>query len=101
MYISTRGNEGRKLIKYGVNYRDRVKGITQRGPKINLEAVLMLPGVRDHYPHNIGLFEDSSRWDSNWKPKYIKTQVVQNQEELLAWISQELDMKRNKCDEKK
>lgn len=87
IYFPNNGNDGRELINYGVAYRDRINKITQPGPKINFKDVLVKDSIKNGYPHTIGLFHEASGKGSTWKPQYVKTHIIQNEKELLEWIS--------------
>ena len=87
IYFPATGNEGRAFEKYGVAYRDREKGTTQSGRRINLEDVLNEKRVSENYPHSISCFLDSSGKGKTWAPDYFETRVVRNKIEFLTLLS--------------
>ncbi len=88
IYFPSKGNEGRQLINYGIAYRDRRHGETQLGPKIDLRDVLARPEMRNGYPHRVGLFLDSFGKGVNWRPEYVETRTIRNENDLLSWIAE-------------
>lgn len=48
------------IRKYGVAYRDRRKGESQPGERINLEDVMRKPEIQNNYPPTVGYFLHSS-----------------------------------------
>ena len=86
IYFPSTGNEGRRYQKYGVAYRDRVRGVTQSGVRINLEEVVSMPEIRENYPHTVGYYLDSSGKGQNWVPEYLGTKIIANLEEFFSFL---------------
>ena len=87
LYFPINGNEGRKYPMYGVAYRDRKKGVSQKGPRIYLEEVLNETEIREKYPHTVGYYVDSSGKGPTFKPKYEEKRIVKNVEEFYTFLS--------------
>jgi hypothetical protein len=96
IYVPAQGIDDHRVLEYGVAYRNRSTGDTQTGRRITLEDTLELPAIRGAYPHTVSLFEESFGRDSNWKPEYLETRVIRNEDELISWI-EELDETRPKA----
>ena len=88
IYFPSIGNEGRPYPKYGVAYRDREKGVTQPGVRINLEDVMKKPEIRENYPHTVGYFLHSSGRGENWTPKYLEIREVADLNEFFNFLSE-------------
>ncbi len=86
IYFPSTGNEGRPYPKYGVAYRDRSRGVTQPGVRINLEDVMKKPEIQENYPHTVGYFLYSSGRGENWTPKYLKIRKVANIDEFFNFL---------------
>ena len=86
IYFPSTGNEGRRYQKYGVAYRDRVRGVTQSGVRINLEEVVSMPKIRENYPHTVGYYLDSSGKGQNWVPEYLEIRTIVNLEEFFSFL---------------
>lgn len=87
IYFPSTGNEGRSYMKYGVAYRDRRRGITQPGVRINLEDVIKKPKIQENYPHTVGYFLHSSGRGENWTPIYLETRKVADLNEFFGFLS--------------
>jgi len=86
IYFPTIGNEGRPYQKYGVAYRDRRRGITQPGVRINMEDVMEKPEIQENYPHTVGYFLHSSGKGKGWAPEYLETRKVANLNEFFDFL---------------
>lgn len=86
IYFPSTGNEGRPYQKYGVAYRDRIRGVTQPGVRINLENVVSKREIQENYPHTVGYYFDSSGKGQSWTPKYLETRTIANLEEFLRFL---------------
>ena len=88
IYFPRTGNQGRRILNYGVAYRDRINKRTQPGIRINLSDVLAEPIIKTNYPHNIALFQRSVGKGNNWRPEYIEERTIQNEKDLIKWIKE-------------
>ncbi len=88
LYFPTNGNEGREFLRYGVAYRDRVRGLSQPGTRIGLEDVLEEPMIKEQYPHTVGLYVESSGRGRTFKPVYRSMRTVHSQSELFVWLQE-------------
>ena len=75
IYFPSIGNEGRSYLKYGVAYRDRIRGVTQPGVRINLGDVVGKREIQENYPHTVGYYLDSSGKGQSWTPKYLTVKL--------------------------
>ena len=88
IYFPSVGNEGRDYSKYGVAYRDRRRGVSQLGVRINLEDVIRKREIQENYPHTVGYYLNSSGKGQNWTPQYLETRNVADLEEFLAFLGE-------------
>ena len=72
--------------KYGVTYRDRKRGVTQPGVRINLEDVFNRREIQENYPHTVGYYLNSSGKGQSWTPKYLETRTIANLEEFFRFL---------------
>jgi len=86
IYLPSHGNEGRFYEKYGVAYRDRRRGRSQPGRKVNLKDVLSKSEIGKKYPHTVGFFLASSGKGSNWKPDYLRIKVIRKITEFYDFL---------------
>ena len=86
IYFPSSGNEGRSYLKYGVAYRDRARGISQPGVRINLEDVMMISEIQNNYPHKVGYFFNSTGRGENYTPQYLETRSVTCLEDFLQFL---------------
>ena len=86
IYFPSIGNEGRNYSKYGVAYRDRRRGVSQPGVRINLEDVIRKREIQENYPYTVGYYLDSSGKGRNWLPNYLETRTVANVEEFFRFL---------------
>ena len=86
IYFPSVGNEGRDYMKYGVAYRDRKRGASQPGVRINLEDVVRKREIKEKYPHTVSYFLDSSGKGQNWVPKYLETRIIASLEEFFRFL---------------
>lgn len=86
IYFPSTGNEGRIYSKYGVAYRDRRRGETQPGVRINLEDVLNKPVIKNNYPHTVGYYLHSTGKGRNWTPIYIETRKIYNINDFFNFL---------------
>ena len=86
IYFPSFGNEGRPYQKYGVAYRDRKRGKSQPGVRINLEDVLMMPEIQNKYPHTVGYFLHSKGRGENYVPQYLETRSVTSLEDFILFL---------------
>jgi hypothetical protein len=86
LYFPTSGNENRPYPRYGVAYRDRPSRRTQPGTRIDLDEVLKLPAIADHYPHRVGVYQESSGRGRTWAPVCLEERDIVSSEELFMWL---------------
>jgi len=86
IYFPSFGNEGRDYSRYGVAYRDRRRGVSQPGVRINLEDVIRKREIQENYPHTVGYYLNSSGRETNWTPQYLETRTVANLEEFFGFL---------------
>lgn len=86
IYFPSIGNEGRDYMKYGVAYRDRKRGVSQPGVRINLEEVMRQREIQENFPHTIRYYLDSSGKGQSWAPKYLETRTIANLEEFFRFL---------------
>jgi len=86
IYFPSVGNEGRNYMKYGVAYRDRKRGVTQPGVRINLEDVLSKPEIEENYPHTVGYYLASFGKGQKWTPEYVETRTIANLEDFFKFL---------------
>ena len=86
IYFPSTGNERRRYQKYGVAYRDRVRGAAQLGVRINLEEVVSAPEIRENYPHTVGYYLDASGKGQDWTPEYLETRIIATLEEFFRFL---------------
>jgi hypothetical protein len=86
IYFPSTGNKGRPYKKYGVAYRDKIRGVTQPGVRINLKDVMSTPEIRDNYPHTVAYFLHSVGKGENWTPQYLEIRTITNLEEFLRFL---------------
>ena len=72
---------------YGVAYRDRKKGVNQKGPRIYLKEVLNEPEIKEKYPHTVGRYYSSRGRGATFRPDYVKKRIIGNEEEFYAFLS--------------
>jgi len=73
-------------MKYGVAYRDRKRGVSQPGMRIDLEDVVSKSEIQENYPHTVGYYLDSSGKGKNWVPEYLETRTIANLEEFIRFL---------------
>jgi hypothetical protein len=88
IYFPSRGNEGRPYPRYGVAYRDRKRGLGQRGVRVNLGEILSKSEVQAKYPHTVGYFLESSGRGTNWVPQYLVIRKVHNPNEFFLLLGE-------------
>lgn len=86
IYFPNTGNEGRPFKKYGVAYRNRIRGVTQPGVRVNLEDVVGKREFQENYPHTVAYYLDSSGKGQNWTPQYLETRSIANLEEFFSFL---------------
>jgi len=86
IYFPSVGNEGRNYSKYGVAYRDRRRGVSQPGVRINLEDVIRKREIQENYPHTVGYYLNSSGKGQNWIPQYLEIRTVESLERFLQFL---------------
>jgi len=86
IYFPSVGNEGRAYSRYGVAYRDRTRGVSQPGVRINLEDVVRKREIQENYPHTVGYYRNSSGKGQNWIPQYMETRTIADLEELFTFL---------------
>jgi len=86
IYFPSVGNEGRDYMKYGVAYRDRKRGVSQPGVRINLEDAVSKPEIQENYPHMVGYYLESSGKGQDWTPQYLEIRTVANIEEFFEFL---------------
>lgn len=86
IYFPSTGNKGRPYMKYGVAYRDRKRGVTQSGVRINLGDVTNKQEIQGNYPHTVAYYLDSSGKGQDWIPQYLETRIVTNLEGFFGFL---------------
>ena len=87
IFFPNSGNEGRPYQRYGVAYRDRVRGISQPGVRINLDDVMIMPSMRNNYPHTVHYYLDSIGRGNNWRPQYLETRSIASLEKFFQFLN--------------
>jgi hypothetical protein len=88
LFFPISGNEKRKYPKYGVAYRDRIRGVTQKGTRINLEEVLNEPDIKEKYPHTVGHYIESTGKGPTFEPSYINKRIIKDVKEFYNFLSE-------------
>lgn len=88
IYLPSHGNERRVYDKYGVTYRDRIKGRSQTGRIIDLKNVLSRSEINKKYPHTVGFFLSSSGRGLNWKPDYLRAKKIKKSKEFYEFLKE-------------
>jgi len=86
IYFPGSGNEGRPYPRYGVAYRDRLRGLSQGGRRVYLGDVMALPKIRDNYPHIVAHFTDTSGKGDHWAPHHLEKREVRSEEEFYSFL---------------
>lgn len=86
IYFPSVGNEGRDYLKYGVAYRDRRRGVSQPGVRINLKDVIRKREIQENYPHTVGYYLDSFGKGQDWTPKYLEIRTIANLDEFFRFL---------------
>jgi hypothetical protein len=86
IYFPSRGNEGRRINKYGVAFLNRKTKETQKGKRIYLEDVISSPEIKNGYPHTIRSYFESSGKKENFSPHYLENYKAQNENDLYEWL---------------
>lgn len=81
IYLPRHGNKG-KYRDYKVMFRDRKRGVTQQGKRINLGKVLDNTEIDRGYPHIVGFYKVSSGQGADFKPQYLELRKIATVEDL-------------------
>ncbi|MCW4040089.1 MAG: hypothetical protein NWE83_04965 [Candidatus Bathyarchaeota archaeon] len=87
-YFPEKGNAGREYANYRVWYRDRKRGISQRGPQATLEDVLADSDIESNYPHTIDYYFYATGRRSTYTPYIIETRIVTSRDDFYCFLEE-------------
>ena len=74
-------------MSYTVVFKDRKKGTSQPGQRVNLGDLLESPEFEKHYPHTVGFYKDSSEDGAAFKPSYLELRIIRMVEDFWMFLN--------------